>query len=392
MLETKPGYINEFLDERYELDNPIYLWNDRIQLKIDRKTRTRHICRNVLYKAACKHKSQKFDKRVGAFANADIVYWQRRTDSISYLATVSATSGRPEYVNDFKMIDCSDILSGKRGVEILQNCVWIPDADDNEKRLFLDFAAPVRISKIYLYENFLQGENIVKAQLSFDTGKVITVENFDHKGRKTEVIFDTQHNVKHLEFQILKGSGTSYGLTELEIYEDDNEQDIPLERYQKSEKQSRSIENDIDILFERKFHNIIVDHSKESIYYDMYQTLMGWDTVGNAGVVNWLKKKNYTNIAIYGMGDFGRKLEKDLEKTDIRIRYVMDQYAGGMTASVPIVRSDLFMEMPEVDVIVVTVTRSYKAVKKDLMEKGCNENKIVSLQQIILEAKYLFRR
>ena len=81
-----------------------------------------------------------------------------------------------------------------------------------------------------------------------------------------------------------------------------------------------------------------------------------------------------------------------MEKTDIRIRYVMDQYAGGMTASVPIVRSDLFMEMPEVDVIVVTVTRSYKAVKKDLMEKGCNENKIVSLQQIILEAKYLFRR
>ena len=104
-------------------------------------------------------------------------------------------------------------------------------SSDSIQKLFLDFQRPVRVSKVHLYENFLPHENILKAQLTFDTGLVVDIRDIDHKGRKTEVIFDTQYDVKHMEFQILESEGAEYGLTELEIYEDDNEQDIPLELY-----------------------------------------------------------------------------------------------------------------------------------------------------------------
>ncbi len=389
LLETQPGYSDELLDQRYECDNPIFRWDDRIQLEIDRRTRTRYISNNILYKAASKHKSQKFDKRVGTFANADIVYWQRRTDSISYRAKVTATSGRADYVNDFKMIDCLNVLSGSdECVKILENCVWIPEPSDISPKLYIDFENPVRISKVHIYENFLLQENILKAQLVFDSGKIIEIDNIDHKGRKTEVVFETQYNVKHLEFQIIEYEGSKYGLTELEIYEDDNEQLIPLERYKKPNKKSRNIENDFDIFLERKIHNIVINHSKEGYYYEMYQLLKKWDGVGNTRIVNWLKCKQYERVAIYGMGDLGRKLHRDLEMSEICVVYTMDQYAGSMTATVPIVQSNLFLTMPIVDVIIVTVIQSFEAVKKDLISRGCDANKIISLQNIINDSKY----
>lgn len=389
MLETQPGYKEELFDQRYECDNPVFLWNDRLQLKVHRRTRTRYIGRNILYKAALKHKSQKFHNRVGAFANADMVYWQRRTDSISYRAHVSATSGRADYVNDFKMIDCPNVLCGLDGVEMLRNCARIPDKSDKSQKLFFDFTVPVRISKVHLYENFRPHENIYKAQLIFDTGTVIVIHDIDHKGRKTEVVFETQYDVKHMEFQILNSEGTECGLTELEIYEDNNEQDIPLELYVRPKKKSRIIENNIDILFERRLHNIVVNHSKESWYYRMYHLLLRWDETGNDKIVRWLRQNQYLNAAIYGMGDLGRKLYRDLKTTEICVKFAMDQFAGSMMADIPVVRLDLFAVMPDVDVIIVTVTQSYESIKKDLISHGCDPAKVISLQQMIEEATYI---
>lgn len=389
VLETRPGYKQELFDQRYELDNPIYGWDDRIQFQVDRRTRTRYVSRNVLYRAASKHRSQQFNKRVGKFANADMVYWQRRTDGLSYRAIISASSGKAEYVNDFKMIDCPDILCGKDGVVKLQNCVWIPEADDAEKRLFIDFLMPVRISKIYLYENFLPEENILKAKLSFDTGVIIRIDNINHWGRKTEIVFDTQYGVKHMEFQILAYEGTQYGLTELEIYEDNNEQTIPLECYKGSKGiKGRSIENDIDILLEKKFFSIKEDNTKDNKYYRLYQLLLKWNVVGNPGIENWLKKRGYINIALYGMGDLGRKLCDDLENTEICTKYALDKMAGVMTAPFPVLHPDLLEDIETVDAVIVTVIAGFDAIKEKLIEKGYEADKIISLEKIIDEVRY----
>jgi len=174
----------------------------------------------------------------------------------------------------------------------------------------------------------------------------------------------------------------------LEIYEDDSEQPVPLKLYEKKQKVSKNIENTLDVVWDRKRHNIAPNHSKENDYYKMYHVLRKWNIVGNDSVVKWLCRRRYRNVAVYGMGDLGQKLNHDLESTKIHVQYAMDQYAGGMTANVPIVRSDSFLEMPEVDIVIVTVISSYDAVKKDLMSQGCSSDKIISLQQIIDDMRY----
>ena len=192
-----------------------------------------------------------------------------------------------------------------------------------------------------------------------------------------------------MEFQILESEGTKFGLTELEIYEDDDEQNIPLELYIQPKKKSRTIENNPDIFFEKKLHKIVVNHSKESWYYRMYHLLLRWNEAGNDKIVRWLRQNQYQNAAIYGMGDLGRKLYRDLKATEICVKFAMDQYAGSMTADIPVVRLDLFAVMPDVDVVIVTVTQSYDSIKKELVSHGCDSAKIISLQQMIEEAIYI---
>lgn len=385
VLETQLGYTSELFDQRFELDNPIYLWSERIQLEVDWRNRTRHLHNNVLYKAASKHQSQNFKNRTGKFANADMVYWQRRTDSISYCAQVSATSGEPSYVNDFKMIDCDNVLCGEEGIKKLNHCTWIPDVNDTEKKLFVDFREPVRISKLHLYESFVPGENILKVQISFDTGKIIMIDDIEHKGRKTEIVFETQYGVRHMELQIVESEGKRCGLTELEIYEDDSQQVVPLKRYKKSKRKCRNIENNIDILFEKKIYQIMPDHAKESKYFNLYQFLLKWNAAGEDCVKNWLKQRNYSNIAVYGMGDLGRKVIRDLEGEEICIRYAIDKMAGIMTAAFPVLHPNLLGDAPMVDVIIVTVIKGYNEIKGGLVSKGIEAGKINSLEEVIDE-------
>lgn len=121
----------------------------------------------------------------------------------------------------------------------------------------------------------------------------------------------------------------------------------------------------------------------------MYHLLLRWDETGNDKIVRWLRQNQYLNAAIYGMGDLGRKLYRDLKTTEICVKFAMDQFAGSMMADIPVVRLDLFAVMPDVDVIIVTVTQSYESIKKDLISHGCDPAKVISLQQMIEEATYI---
>lgn len=373
----------ELLDDRYEMDNPAYTWKERIQLSICRRTRTRYISRNILYKAACKHKTQKMTEHVGQFANADIVYWQRRTDGIAYKANIKATSGNPSYVNDFKLIDSTNILRSGMKIEMLDNCVWIPDRDDTEKKLYIDFDCPMKVSKIYLYENFILGENILEAVLRFDTGKEIFIDYFNHCGKKTEVVFEPQGGVSHIEFQILSAEGKRYGLTEIEIYEEDNEQEIPFQTFSESKKKYKNIENRIDIAIEKALFHIDPIRDQDSRFYEWYQLLLKWDHAGKDRVADWLKKNGYLNVAIYGLGSLGRRIADDLMQGDINVRYAIDKMAGTLYAAFPVRSIDMLDEMPEVELVIVTISMQYENIKKALLSKSFTIKGIISLDELI---------
>lgn len=80
-----------------------------------------------------------------------------------------------------------------------------------------------------------------------------------------------------------------------------------------------------------------------------------------------LHDKNVCRIAIYGMGKIGNWLLAILEETDISVVCGIDQRAGSIESSIPIVGCD---EMPEdLDAVVVSVFYEYTHIAPMLREK-----------------------
>jgi hypothetical protein len=52
--------------------------------------------------------------------------------SAKIIFTISASSGDPEYLRDFKLFDCGDVTEKEL---ILKECGWKPAEDDVEKKV-----------------------------------------------------------------------------------------------------------------------------------------------------------------------------------------------------------------------------------------------------------------
>lgn len=99
----------------------------------------------------------------------------------------------------------------------------------------------------------------------------------------------------------------------------------------------------------------------------------------NISVSEWLKLHGYTEIAIYGLGELGKCLLKELENSDIIIRYIIDRNSA-KSADGYIVYSPAD-ELPEVPVIIVTAVYDYDVICQEF--KIGKSTQIMSLDKII---------
>lgn len=120
-------------DRRFELDVPAYSWNNRIRFETPKETQILMIKDNIIYKAAKEHKSQCVRFRIDRICNADIIYWLRKTKSLSYQAKIAVSSGSSTFLNDFKLVDCPDVRAKQIGVKVFGDCVWVPNKSDQAK-------------------------------------------------------------------------------------------------------------------------------------------------------------------------------------------------------------------------------------------------------------------
>ncbi len=206
-------------DARFETDVPAYTWADRIRFEPSAETQTLMIKKNIIYKSAKEHRTQSARFRIDRICNADIVYWLRKTNSLSYQAKIQASSGDCTFLNDFKLIDCPDVNTQQKGIGIFGDCVWTPDKTDPLKTVTFFFYNPVSVSCLSFYENFSLEDHIQNGIIQFDNGFRVETGPLNHCGSETVVEFSTQYNIKSLSFQITESIGDCAGLTELEIYE-----------------------------------------------------------------------------------------------------------------------------------------------------------------------------
>ena len=103
-----------------------------------------------LFNAIKAHTSQSFGFKASAVINSDIVFWQRRTDSIAYDAQleVSSNSDTKDRLVDFKLFDILDINSLE---PVLNPLAWTSSDEDTQPSLQLTWNKAQDIRQIVLY-------------------------------------------------------------------------------------------------------------------------------------------------------------------------------------------------------------------------------------------------
>lgn len=128
------------------------------------------------------------------------------------------------------------------------------------------------------------------------------------------------------------------------------------------------------------------EESKKQLkkYENYFNLLHHWLLKKEMGrsFADYLKAQGYNQIAVYGMGILGKHLISELQDSDVKIVFAVDnQKEARANADIPIIKSGQIEE--NVDVIVVTVTYQYEEISRQLQEQ--TRAKVISLEQIVME-------
>ena len=203
-------------DPSYETDVPQYRWNNRVRLPIDKKSLSHSILRCSEYKALSEHLSQYAYCYSERIINGDSVYWNRRTDSLTYNADISVSSGDASLLNDFRLIGVGNRTAGPHVK--LENCVSRFDKNDAQKTLTVKFDSPKTVSCVSLYDNFGLNSNILGGVITFSDGSKVEVPALNADGSETRVVFEPKHNITSFTFKVTEYEGVA-GLDEIEAFE-----------------------------------------------------------------------------------------------------------------------------------------------------------------------------
>lgn len=213
-------------DPSYETDVPQYRWNNRIRLPIDKKSLSHSILRCSEYKALSEHLSQYAYCYSERIINGDSVYWNRCTDSLTYNADISVSSGDASLLNDFRLIGVGNRTAGLHVK--LENCVSRFDKNDAQKTVTVKFDSPKTVSCVSLYDNFGLNSNILGGVITFSDGSKVEVPALNADGSETRVVFEPKHNITSFTFKVTEYEGVA-GLDEIEAFENaDYDMDFSL--------------------------------------------------------------------------------------------------------------------------------------------------------------------
>lgn len=203
-------------DPSYETDVPQYRWSSRVRLPIDKKSLSHSILRCSEYKALSEHLSQYAYCYSERIINGDSVYWNRRTDSLTYNADISVSSGDASLLNNFRLIGVGNRTAGPNVK--LENCVSRFDKNDAQKTVTVKFDSPKTVSCVSLYDNFGLNSNILGGVITFSDGSKVEVPALNADGSETRVVFEPKHNITSFTFKVTEYEGVA-GLDEMEAFE-----------------------------------------------------------------------------------------------------------------------------------------------------------------------------
>lgn len=101
----------------------------------------------------------------------------------------------------------------------------------------------------------------------------------------------------------------------------------------------------------------------------------------NIPIDSLLLKRNYKNVAIYGLGVMGKHLYEELKDSKAQVAYAIDKKADKIFTDLKVITAD--EELPSVDAIIVTATFDFQAIQEKLAKFFSGP--IISLEEIIYD-------
>lgn len=202
-------YFYNMYKRGYGLDNPRYCWNARVRVENPPECQTRAIKENILVRAYLKYGLMY--SSISSFINRDTVFWERKTNNIALKAETTVSSGNGYYLNDFKLLDISDIEK-----KTFSKDCWHPDIIDDKKCIYFSWMEVKTISDIIIYQNLNFIHGIKKIKIKMDGYE----KQFRLRGNRCGDIIKLGRPVRTewIEISIILSAG-EYGIDEIEVYE-----------------------------------------------------------------------------------------------------------------------------------------------------------------------------
>ena len=191
----------------------VYNWEERLRLPVDTGILSRSMFSSRGYDVLLQYQSQVAAEQADGIINGDKVFWQRESGSVSYEAEFWVSSGDGSTLNDFVLTD-RDQASEVPGHS---SNTWVPDGEDQEKRIIIKFTQPTTLSRVVLYDNPSLTDNVLEASIHLDNGSFYMTGPLEPNGSGTEILFD-RTEVEELEISLMKTEGSSAGFTEVELF------------------------------------------------------------------------------------------------------------------------------------------------------------------------------
>jgi LmbE family N-acetylglucosaminyl deacetylase len=191
-----------------------YSEEDKICIAMPLSCSKPYLPHNFLYRAARCYQTQEVWQIADAFINIDEVYWRRNTDNLLYDAELQGSSGEVEFIRDFKLFDCGDVLQKEL---ILKECAWLPAEADGERRIHIRFRQPQTIEQINLYAIGNPDWDAMQGEFVFDNGTRLSTGPLALRGKKNRLTIERQSGISDIDFYLTECSGNPVGITEMEI-------------------------------------------------------------------------------------------------------------------------------------------------------------------------------
>lgn len=129
-------------------------------------------------------------------------------------------------------------------------------------------------------------------------------------------------------------------------------------------------------------YKILNERRTTDKYKGYYAMLIQWLEIlqNKSSIYKYFKENKYDKIAIYGIGEVGKRLMCDLNNTEVFVKYAID---STQQSSEKLRIYKLSEVSDDVDVVIVTPIFAFDKIKKDL--KKIFTCPIVSLEEVIYD-------